>query len=302
MTDYRIINPVGQEQRTERLSTSKTVQFKSVQKTGTREFTLTEYGHVPDGDPIPVEYLARVTSIRNAATVIAPLQEDILLRVESHWEPLVPASLLATGNILLQASSQGRKSLVTKATSRRVWSGTSPMVLSLRLRFEATADPFKEVAEPCRILQSLALPSEPREGKTNRSEVSKHQTIQDVAGALSKLPILGPPGPTPFTTEGVLNLQRPSNELGDTTGVVEGLKGGDKIMVELGRFVTFYNVIVREVSASVPIKFDQHGNPVSATVSLVFETYEMMTVEGLSDVYRKTVASENDTGVGRFLK
>lgn len=301
MTDYRIINPVGQEQRRERLATSRSVEFKSVQKTGKREFTLTEYGHLADGEPIPVEYLARVTSIRNAATVVAPLQEDILLRVESRWDPLVSASMLATGNIFLQAATHGRKSLVTKSTSRRVWSGTSPMVLSLRMHFEAVADPFKEVAEPCRILQSLALPSEPREGKTNRSEVSKHQMIQDVAGALSKLPILGPPGPTPFTTEGVLNLQRPSNEIGDTTGIVEGLKGGDKIMIELGRFITFYNVIVREVSAAVPIKFDQHGNPVSATVNMVFETYEMMTVEGLSDAFRKTIASENDTGVGRSL-
>jgi hypothetical protein len=82
---------------------------------------------------------------------------------------------------------------------------------------------------------------------------------------------------------------------------VEGLKGGDKIMVELGRFVTFFNVIVREVSATVPIKFDPLGNPVSATVNMVFETYEMMTVEGLSDAYRKTAASTNDTGGGQAL-
>jgi hypothetical protein len=119
--------------------------------------------------------------------------------------------------------------------------------------------------------------------------------IQDVANHLDKLPFLGPPGPTPFTTEGVLNLQRASSELGDTTGIVEGLKGGDKIMVELGRFLTFYNVIVREVTATVPIKFDQHGSPVSATVLVIFETYEMMTVEGLSDAYQKTIASPNDT-------
>lgn len=300
-TDYRIINPVGQEQRTERLATSRAVQFKSVQKTGTREVALTEYGYIPDGDPIPVEYLARITSIRNAATVIAPLQEDILLQVKSQWEPLVSTSLLATGNILVQAATQGKKSLVTKATSRRVWSGSSPMMLSLRLRFEATVDPYKEVAEPCRILQSLALPSEPREGKTNRSEISKHQTIQDISNALSKIPILGPPGPTPFTTEGILNLNRASSELGDITGIVEGLKGGDKIMIELGRFLTFYNVIVREVSSTVPIKFDMHGDPVSATIRIAFETYEMMTVEALSDVYRKTIASENDTGVGSSL-
>jgi hypothetical protein len=300
MGDRRTINPVGQEQRTERSEVSRET-FKSLQKTGTREFALAEYGYKPDGRPVPIEYLARVTSIRNAATVIAPLQEDILLRVESRWEPLVPTSLLATGNILLQAATKGRKSLVTKATSRRIWSGTSPMTLSLRMHFEATENPFTEVAEPCRLLQSIALPSEPREGKTNRSEISKHQTIQDVSGALSKIPILGPPGPTPFTTEGILNLQRPSNELGDTTSIVEGLKGGDKIMVELGRFVTFFNVIVREVSATVPIKFDPLGNPVSATVNMVFETYEMMTVEGLSDAYRKTAASTNDTGGGQAL-
>jgi len=294
MTDYRVVNPVGQEQRTER-STGGTVHFKSVGKTGQNRHVLTEYGYRVDGDAIPPEYLAKVTSIRNGATIISPLQNDIMIRVESRWEPLVPTSLLATGNLIVQALTEGRKSLITKATSRRVWSGSSPMILSLRMRFEAVVDPFVEVAEPCRILQSMSLPSEPGGAKANQIGVTNHQMIQDVANHLDKLPFLGPPGPTPFTTEGVLNLQRASSELGDTTGIVEGLKGGDKIMVELGRFLTFYNVIVREVTATVPIKFDQHGSPVSATVLVIFETYEMMTVEGLSDAYQKTIASPNDT-------
>jgi len=297
MMDYRIVNPVGQEQRSERFTEGGVAQFQDVQKPGKREFALAEYGYVADGDPVPIEYLARVTSIRNAATVVAPLQDDILLRVESRWEPLVPASLLATGNMAVQIATKGRRSLITKATTRRMWTGTSPMIMSLRMRFEAVSDPLKQVAEPCRILQSIALPSQPENGYAHPARTT-FEKVQQVT--IDKLPLLGPPGPTPFTIEGILNNRQPSSEFEDLTGLAEGLKGGDKIMVELGRFITFYNVVVREVSAAVPIKFDQHGNPISATVNMIFETYEMMTVEGLSDSFQKTVASKNNTGISRF--
>lgn len=270
------------------------------QTTGERKFALSECGYIADGKPVPAEYLTRVTSIRNRTTVISPLQDTLQLRVDSHWEPIVPTSLLSTGNVLLQVATKGRKSLVTRATSRRIWSGSSPMRLSLQMRFEAYMNPFREVVEPCRILQSMALPSESVRAKT-QGEPSAVETALNVAGKLfgvntSSLPFLSPPGPTPFSTEGVLNFQRTSNISKDVTAIQEGLQGGDLIFIELGRFLTFYNVVIRTVSASIPIKFDPHGDPVSATLTVEFETYEMMTTQGLSQAYEKTISSENDSG------
>jgi hypothetical protein len=259
---------------------------------------LNQYGYRPDGQPLPLEYLSRVTSIRNRATVISPLQEDILLRVDSRWEPLVPMSLLLAGQAIVQALTKGRRSLISRATSRRIWTGTSPMVLSLKMRFEAVENAANEVREPVRILQSIALPSEPWASGQKMSESNKDQSILDSVRGYTHLPMLSPPGPTPFTLTGIINRRDPSHDLGDTTSLIEGLKGGDKIMIELGRFLTFYNVIVRNVSAIVPIKFDTNGDPISATVNVVFETYEIMTAESLQHTYKKTAVSGANTSQG----
>ena len=270
----------------------KTSFYRSSRRTPSPgRFSFTEYGFKSDGDEVAPEYLVRITSFRLKTTVVAVLQENILTRVESRWEPFVPTSLLATGNLLLQVVTRGRRSLITKATSRRVWQGSSPMVLSLRLRFEAVEDTFTDVVEPVRLLQSIALPSEPQGGVVDFEEVKKTVEAHGAVEALSKLPVLGPPGPSPFTLEGILNAERSWNEVSETE-IIEGLKGGDIIVVDIGKFLTFWNVIVREVSALHHIKFDPSGNPVSADVNVIFETYEMITKESLEKAYQKTATSK----------
>lgn len=253
-----------------------------------------EYGYtVADGKKLPPEYLVRITSYRNWCTIIGILQEDIRTRVESRWEPFVPTSLLATGNILIQALTRGKRSLITKATSRRVWMGSSPMLLSLNLKFQAVENSFNEVTEPCRLLQSIALPSEPG-AAVDWEGLKKDIKTEGIIEAASKLPALGPPGPSPFTLEGILNTAASHNEL-TPSGIKEGLKGGDYIEVELGRFLTFRNVIVKEVSVAHHVKPDPQGDPTSASVNLIFETYEMMTTESLKKAYTKSAMSKNVT-------
>jgi len=251
---------------------------------------LTEYGYTPDGSPVPDEYLCRVTSIRNQATVVAPLQDSVTLRVESYWGPAVPTSVSELANKVFQFASQGRMSAITRATTRRIWMGTRPVVLTLRLMFQAVEDAFREVVEPTRLLQCMALPRGPRSADEPGEEGW-------VGGAQKVVPFLAPPGPTPFSLEGVLNL-RGVNE-SRLLQYVEGLKGGDKIMVEIGRFLTFPNVIITSVSPTIPIAFTPEGNPVRSEVSVTFETYEMMTVEDLNDAFKKTTATDQyGEGIG----
>lgn len=257
---------------------------------GPGKFTFDTYGYQPDGKGVAPEYLVRITSFRLGTTVVAVLQEDILTRVESRWEPFIPTAMLTTGNLLIQAVTGGRKALITKATSRRVWQGSSPMVISLNLKFEAVIDPFKEVVEASRLLQSMALPSEPEGGVVNFQELKKDTTTEQAIEALSQVPMLGPPGPSPFTMEGVLSSGKSWNQLSQTK-IVEGLKGGDVIVVEIGRYLSFWNVILREVSVLHKIKFDPSGDPISGAVNLVFESYEMMTKESLEKSYQKTSMS-----------
>ena len=95
--------------------------------------SLETCGYVPDGKGVAPEYLVRITSYRNRCTVIGVLQQDIAMRVESRWEYLVPSALLSTANIVAQVVSKGKWSIVTKATSLRVWQGSTPMQISLNL-------------------------------------------------------------------------------------------------------------------------------------------------------------------------
>jgi len=265
-------------------------------KSTTQPRDIVEYGYVvADGKKLPPEYLVRITSYRNQCRIIGILQEEVKTRVESRWEPLVPTSLLATGNILLQAVTRGKRALVTKATSRRVWMGSTPITISLNLKFQAVKNSFREVVEPCRLLQSIALPSEP--GEATDWEGLKTSETEKITEAASKLPALKPPGPTPFTLEGILNAASSNNEL-TPSKIKEGLKGGDYIVVEFGRFLTFRNVIVREVAVAHHIKPDPDGNPVSANVNLVFETYEMMTTESLKNAYDKDSLSKHVVSEG----
>jgi len=264
--------PVKPGERDQRLTHTTTFRH-SLTGSKSEPMALKEYGYVADGKRIPEAYLVRISSIRNAATITSPLQEDINLKLESHWSSLLPTGLLQQVDKGAQLISGGRVSLITKATSRRVWTGSSPMVISLQLRFEAVFDPINEVVNPIRILAAMALPKETilqRKGK--------------VAGSINELPFLGPPGPSPFLTEGVLG--KSGNKV---SGFLDSLQGGDNIQIELGRFLTFYDVIVKSVSPTIPIKFDPSGNPISATVNMVFETYEMMTAESFGSSFTSLI-------------
>ena len=260
--------PVNPDEQDQRLTHTTTFRH-SLTGSKSEPMALREYGYVPDGKRIPDAYLVRISSLRNAATITSPLQEDINLKLESHWSSLLPTGLLQQADKAAQLFTGGKVSLITKATSRRVWTGSSPLILSLKLRFEAIFDPYNEVVNPIRILSAMALPKE-----TNLQKEGL------VSGAINELPFLGPPGPSPFLTEGVLT--KSGNK---ATTFLDSLQGGDNIQIELGRFLTFYDVIIKSVSPTIPIKFDSFGNPVSAIVNIVFETYEMLTAESFGDSF-----------------
>lgn len=242
--------------------------------------TMSNCGYEPDGNPIAPEYLIRIISYRNRKAVTAILQQDLSIRVESKWEPLLPSSVLATANKAAQALTGGRVSIITASTSRRIWQGSSPIQLSINLKFEAIRKAHKEVVEPCQLLQAIALPSN-NASYTEASEMeltkSKYAAVKEGIGGV----FLAPPGPTPFDSKGLLSRDTNRN----ASDVVYGLKGGDIIKIEIGQFLSFWNVIVKEATVQYANKFTKEGFPISAIANIVFESYEMMTVETLDDSY-----------------
>lgn len=279
MADPRDINPISPGERKTKNVVPKPESVIYSEDVGSSQGqdasgkgTPVLYGHSPDGEQVPDAYKVKITSYRNNAKVIALMQDDIQLKVSSRWESIVPQNVSSIGNIMTQTITRGEKSFISKATSRRIWAGTTPIVMALNLRFEAVMNAKREVLEPCRILQSLALPSE---------------SSADPSKATSKVPLLGPPGPTPFVLETLATYKRSNKAIQSPSDSFNDLKGGDLIVVEIGSFITFWNVIVSEVSMLVPAKFTREGDPISAVVSIVFETYEMPTVEGLKSAYNR---------------
>jgi hypothetical protein len=265
------------------LSTPTSVRRYRKQRTE-KKFGFTQYGYInADGLPkVPDEYLVKITSIRNNCTVVAPLQKDISIQVESRWDPFIPVDLLSRGNTVVQAVTGlfgERRSLVTRATSRRIWLGSTPITMSLELKFEAVKDPYREVVLPGRMLQSMALPSDPSAGYTKG---------QGIVGNLKALTLLAlkPPGPNPFSLDDVLTGGKSFPDMNESE-ITDSSKSGDFIMIEIGRFLTFFNVIIRESTISYKTKFAQGGDPVEAEANVIFETYEMMTIESLRDSYDK---------------
>jgi len=267
----------------------KEIRSTKIASTKSKSTGFKKYGYVPDGKGVAPEYLVRITSYRNRCTIVGVLQEDIAMRVESRWEYLVPTSILDNANRLIQAVSGGKFSVITKATSRRVWQGSSPLQLSLNLKFEAVNNAFEEVVQPCKLLQAIALPSNREyEGAWNSEKGVPQISSKEKSKAKKVLGVfLSPPGPTPFTTKGLFTRDNTRS----IDEVVGNLKGGDIIKVDLGRFLSFWNVIVKEVIPIFHLKFTSDGDPISANVNIIFESYEMMTAESLIDAYSKSTFS-----------
>ena len=251
-----------------------------------------------DGDKIPLEYLVRITSYRLGSTVIAPIQEDVVLGVESQWDPVVPTSILRSANVLIQAAGKvlgepELRSAITSATTRRIWSGTSPISVSLRLKFEAVEDAYNEVVEPCRLLQTMAIPSDPNFGGGTEFDMKEadYHSVTGIKKIISNFPALQPPGPSPFELQGIMSggINYLNKSHSDILG---GLAGGDFIIIELGTFLTFWNVVIREDSVTYKTKFDRFGYPISAEAVIRFETYEMPTKESLESTYTRIVPVE----------
>ena len=262
--------------------------YKDTRKTSApgnaKSVKFQKVGYVPDGVKLPSEYLVSITSYRSRTTVTGILQDDMMIGVESIWEPFIPTEQYGPADSLVQALSASKWSLVSKATSRRKWKGSTPLEISMMLKFRAVEDAFKEVVEPCRILQGLALPSEGKDA----------QELKTLSDARKAIPFLAPPGPSPFTTEDLLN--RASGRIQDIKQdqILQGLRGGDLIVLKFGRFLTLFNVILKSAKANYAPRFDNRGNPIAADITLVFESYEVMTSESLASAYTKNTLSEGE--------
>ncbi len=217
--------------------------------------------------PVGENYLISIEN--NDWIVGAVMQDTLALRVESAWKPLedlAPPEAKRYGDIA-NAISQAlaKRSLLTSYTSRRIWAGTSPVEMNITLRFEAVYDAYSEVVEPCMALQMMALPTT---GTGN------------LFGLNANLPLLAPPGPSPYQLEGT-----PAESVKDNK-VARYMAQGDNISISMGALLYFNNIIIHAVTVTFDTRITEQGHPISAKVDIVFQTYEILTKKGLADAYR----------------
>jgi hypothetical protein len=176
-------------------------------------------------------------------TIHAFLQDKFRMKVGSKW-----GSVGYSSNMIATALAQGTFGRVfyPTVTTRRVWEGSTPVTMTIPLRFEAFDNIITDVTQPIRRLQGMSLP---REGGNSW--------------------FLIPPGPNPF-------------KFNDAGNSVEG--AGDYITISIGDFLTFKSVVIDNVDVEWDSKFGDQG-PVGASVNLTFTTYEMLTQEKLAAAY-----------------
>jgi hypothetical protein len=157
------------------------------------------------------------------------LQDKIEVNIKADWEgvseifggidKMADTILQAATTWLPGSSKTGSRSLVSQASSRRKWTGSSPISIVLPLRFEAIDNVHSEVLQPCMALQQLCAPRE---------------------GDLTKGFFLIPPGPSPFKVG-------ESQEVGDLTSIT------------IGNFFYLESVIINDVSITYETRMSSIG-------------------------------------------
>jgi len=205
-----------------------------------------------DGTAIPSAYLIKVSSQDLGHTVTAVLQQEVSLRTSSEWETFIPFGDIASNvNSLVQLAV--KTSLQTRLTTRRIWKGTSPIEISLTFKFESIDNTYRNVVLPCEALMMMASP-------------------YSLPGPL---PFLAPPGPSPFkTTSAFVSKQ-----------IQEHIGKGDNTNIRLGDFLEFNSVIIKDVNPVFSARMDVNGLPISATCTIVFQSYEIMTRSAIQKAF-----------------
>lgn len=192
--------------------------------------------------------------VQSKLVVNAWLQEKFAFRVASDWTNVASMGDFGViGDIFRLGTG---KTLTTTLTSRRKWIGSTPIEMSFKLKFEAENDIMLEVMKPCFSLQALALPSK----------------------GITKDWFLTPPGPNPFYLD---NGVAQSVKL---PGGVQPFGPGEEISINIGGFIVFKSVIVKDVNVVFENRMGEVG-PIGASAEILLQTYEMLTREDLADAY-----------------
>lgn len=237
-------------------------------------------GYSPDGPEVPDAYLVKIVTTKPSSAnwfdsaVIGLIQEDVELKIASTWEKFVPTFQTLLAKVNAQAGL-GAESLAqtfgistqTTMNSRQIWTGTTPVHMTLTLKFNAINDgqTYREVVQPCEILMKLAAPS--------RISPFGTQTM-----------FLAPPGPSPFQMSWMRGLVSKVNGL---AGALNSFRNaGSETMIQFGNFLAFRSVIIKEATPSLAMtQQTEKFLPISSKIRIEFDTYQILTTEDIDAAF-----------------
>lgn len=223
-----------------------------------------DFGWTPkasDLTSIPKEYKIEIISNRLKTVIHGLMPDNFSFKIGSEWVPFLPATgQLGIVNQLSQLLTGTQ--MTTALQSRRIWKGTSPININLVLKFQSITNTLENVIYPIYTLLALASPEE----------------------SDGVVPWLQPPGPGPFDTDVPTNPYMASVVAG-AKEVAKGLTSGEKISLNIGTRLRFPSVIIKEVTPTFEGKIDSSGWFTEASVSINFETYEIITKNKLNQVF-----------------
>ena len=135
----------------------------------------------------------------------------------------------------------------TTALSSQVWTGSSPVTLTLPIDFVAISNAAAEVIAPVKQLMKMALPEE-----------------VNLAGVTT----LDPPGPAYI--DGINAFK----------GVVDGSRG-DNITISVGSFLRLAKVIIRSVNCNWSGRLSAEGFPMQCRAEVEARTFTAITKDQL---------------------
>jgi hypothetical protein len=226
-----------------------------------------------------------------AVHVVTLLSEPVKVSGQADWAASVSSLMLGGSPAFAMADFLGKtigggQSLRQPWMSRKIWKGSTPLNLSLNLKFIATG--ATQVKIEGKIAKETSLKSD---------EVGFAEVYWPTCQLLS---LLYPgkdqsnnyvqPGPSAFHSFGGNDAKYgQKGSIGDVQGTV-----GYPVDVQVGNFILFQNCFVTKCSVSYSSTLDGLGYPQSAQVQLDIESYEAPFVDiEAADKVNKGELSDN---------
>lgn len=214
-------------------------------------------------------------------TILLKLPEQFQFSVASAFEAPFAQGLIQSEGIKNFSKFMGFSNLVTQSLTAQVWQGTQEVDFSLTFELVAENDPDTDVVQPIKRLMMLTLPD------------------------VGPIGLLTPPGPVIDFARSAESLRQSATSIGASAlSSITGRGATDitpakvyyknDISLEIGRFLKFPSVVVRNVSFNGKMMFHKSGLPISASVDVSFGTFVVPTkndVDGMFPTSRKTRAS-----------